>query len=519
MQLLFEHVSKTNYKNWSNMNLLFYISRSFHLINGPNEMAILKELLCDVWKLKANDTKCKPFVISRANMLCSNVDSVLKSRPAILLIEANVEKQSEASAKSRLTTSITDQIGASSGAIASSSSPSSAAAVASPPPSSSAVKRRRKIMPKDFKGLSHYKQAALLVDSCGLKDILDFRQSFIIPRRLQAITNKITKKLDVLLTPLLKAEEHALLKKISEAKKMDNFIESIESISVIESADELVFIKMLVEKFVVLHKYGHLKRDHNECWYRVNVYSEAFDLLFLSSNLFESKRAECESVIIKTLKELKQLPTEQKNCRLDFILESNSNDRLFELLFCEDKPKEKKSENDIEKADLVRSSSLKYWLTLLPYKECSHYIESISCHFNKLTLRIYGTKLIDDRLIHYVKKETSIPNNGSGSQLADYITTILSLFRHVILNLKKITLMCEIALQDDLNYLNNSTSLNTFREDSPDTDLQSSPSSLSSPSSQSSSDSSAIKKWDLRICLPFLVAKRFKNPCLLLRTS
>ncbi|CAO3647902.1 unnamed protein product [Mucor hiemalis] len=151
---------------------------------------------------------------------------------------------------------------------------------------------------------------------------------------------------------------------------MDDFIESIESISVIESADELVFIKMLVEKFVVLHKYDLLKRDHGECWYRVNVYSEAFDLLFLSSNLFESKRAECKSVIIKTLKELKQLPTEQKNCRLDFILESNFNDRFFEQLFCDDKPKEKESETDIEKADLVRGSSLNYWLTLLPYKEC-----------------------------------------------------------------------------------------------------------------------------------------------------
>lgn len=51
-----------------------------------------------------------------------------------------------------------------------------------------------------------------------------------------------------MLIPLLKTEEHALLKKISEAKKMDDFIESIESISVIESADELVFIKILVEK-------------------------------------------------------------------------------------------------------------------------------------------------------------------------------------------------------------------------------------------------------------------------------
>ncbi|KAL7311203.1 hypothetical protein PS15m_008991 [Mucor circinelloides] len=235
VQLLFEHVPKTNYKRNS------YNGVSMSMKRG--------------WSLRKLD-----------------------------------DEQSEASAKSRLTTSITDQIGASSGAIASSSSPSSAAA--SPPSSSSAVKRRRKIMPKDFKGLSHYKQTALLVDSC----------------------------------------------------------------------------------------------------------------------------------------------------------------------------------------------SLKYWLTLLPYKECSYYIESISCHFNKLALRIYGTKLIDDRLIHYVKKEASIPNNGSDSQLADYITTILSLFRHVLLNLKKITVMCEIALQDDLNYLNNPTSLNTFREDSPDTDLQPSQSSQSSQS-------------------------------------
>ncbi|KAI7881223.1 uncharacterized protein EV154DRAFT_555220 [Mucor mucedo] len=302
------------------MNLLLYISRSFHLTNGPNEMDILKELLCNVWRLKANDTKCKPSVISRANILCSVVGSALKSRPASLLIEANVEKQSEASAKSRLTTSITDQIGVSSGAIASSSSPSSAAAaVASPLPSSSAISKE----------LSLYKKAGFLVDSCGSKDIFDFRHCSIIPQRLEAITHRITKKLHVFLILLLKAEEHALKK-----KKMDDFIESIESISVVESADELVFIKMLVEKLGITMDAG----------IEVCVYSEAFDLLFLSSNFFESKR-------------------------FDFILESNSNDRYFEQLFCEDKSKEKKSEVDIERADLVRSSSLKYWLTLLLYKD------------------------------------------------------------------------------------------------------------------------------------------------------
>lgn len=66
-----------------------------------------------------------------------------------------------------------------------------------------------------------------------------------------------------------------------------------------------------------------MKKEHNECWYRVNLYSDASDLLFLTNNLFESKRqgflitqimqllifsfsAECESMIAKTLKKLKQ---------------------------------------------------------------------------------------------------------------------------------------------------------------------------------------------------------------------
>lgn len=48
-----------------------------------------------------------------------------------------------------------------------------------------------------------------------MKDILDFRQSCIIPRRLEAIANRITKKLHVLLIPLLKPEE---LKELLEAE-------------------------------------------------------------------------------------------------------------------------------------------------------------------------------------------------------------------------------------------------------------------------------------------------------------
>jgi hypothetical protein len=89
-------------------------------------------------------------------------------------------------------------------------------------------------------------------------------------------------------------------------------------------------------------------------------------------------------VIIKLVKEKGLLPEKQKNCRLDFILETNSNDRFFEQLFCEDKPKEKQSEANLEKSGLVRVLSLKYWSTLLPYPEYLQYIEATSCHFNEL---------------------------------------------------------------------------------------------------------------------------------------
>ncbi|KAG1136481.1 hypothetical protein G6F37_011640 [Rhizopus arrhizus] len=153
----------------------------------------------------------------------------------------------------RLTIYTTNQIGKSSVTIASSS------------PATAAVKRRKKIMPKGFKGLSDYKQAVLLVDSCDTNRMLDFRQSLIIPQKLQAVTNKIMKKLHLLLTPKLKTEEHPILKQISQAKTMNDFTKIVEFISIVQSNDELVFIKMLVNKLVILYKYGHLKKEHNEC--------------------------------------------------------------------------------------------------------------------------------------------------------------------------------------------------------------------------------------------------------------
>ena len=77
------------------LQLLFFSVFLCILSIEPNIMALWKELLGKVRMLKGNDTRCKHFVISWANMLCSHVDSVLKSRPASLIIEANVERESK----------------------------------------------------------------------------------------------------------------------------------------------------------------------------------------------------------------------------------------------------------------------------------------------------------------------------------------------------------------------------------------------------------------------------------------
>lgn len=81
-----------------------------------------------------------------------------------------------------------------------------------------------------------------------MNEILDFRQSLIIPQRLQAVTNKTMKKIHLLLAPKLKTEEHSILKKISQAKTIIDCIEIVEFISIAQSNDELISVKTLINK-------------------------------------------------------------------------------------------------------------------------------------------------------------------------------------------------------------------------------------------------------------------------------
>ncbi|KAI9262569.1 hypothetical protein EDC94DRAFT_496657, partial [Helicostylum pulchrum] len=133
-----------------------------------------------------------------------------------------------------------------------------------------------------------------------------------------------------------------------------------------------------------------LTREHHEDWYRINVYGDLFDFIFISKTEYTTKHSECHSSIIKSLKELSVLPNPTKNIKLDFIF-LPMNSEISDSFFCEDKSTEKEARKDRKKAKYLREKYLQYWVILLPYKAEIQRLTSISCKFNRLKLQIKAT--------------------------------------------------------------------------------------------------------------------------------
>ncbi|KAI7872257.1 uncharacterized protein EV154DRAFT_556475 [Mucor mucedo] len=120
--------------------------------------------------------------------------------------------------------------------------------------------------------------------------------------------------------------------------------------------------------------FGHrnvLNGNHNEDWYRVNVYGDVFDFIFNGQAGYETKRSECHSSIVKSLRNMGLLDANTKDVRLVFIFTNSSG--LNDAFYCEDKPYERASK-DNEKTRHLREQVLNYWKYLLPYNECIEYI-------------------------------------------------------------------------------------------------------------------------------------------------
>ncbi|KAG2191955.1 hypothetical protein INT47_004738, partial [Mucor saturninus] len=218
--------------------------------------------------------------------------------------------------------------------------------------------------------------------------------------------------------------------------------------------------------------------------------------------------SECHSQIIKSLRTMGVLPSEQKNVKLDFIFSHVAG--LSDGLFCEDKPTPKESIKDNRKAKDLRENTLVYWASLLPYEECIKFITAFSCQFNKLKLQISLTKVIDGVILHSSPKEVHIlSDEQDGTSLAEYLSTVISLVRMVLQNFAAIRIMVDVANKDDLLLLSTSEiSSEHFRSDS---SCESAPSSQSSPTSDDEGWRKFERKARIMEAIEFAMAKPKKE--------
>ncbi|CAO3663906.1 unnamed protein product [Rhizopus stolonifer] len=341
-------------------------------------------------------------------------------------------------------------------------------------------KRRKRVRATDLRTASWEDRIRTLNEYFGTGSVLDLTKILLIPKLLKSSVDDICKHYRLVLPILLKNNEYTVLKDISKCHTKQDLYQSVEKIDPFCDNSELPFIKLAIQKLCSLWHRNILEGDHNEDWYRVMAYGDLFDFIFCGQTGYETKRAECHSLIVKSLKAMGLLNTDTKNVRLDFIFSHNGG--FDDAFYCEDKPN-KNTFRGAKKTKNLRVQALAYWISFLPYEECIKYITAITCQFNKLKLQITCTKIIAGVTLHSVLKEAKIPNTDQGgASVAEYLATVISLVRIVIQNFEIIKLIIDIAKEDDLVFLSSTLTPNTiYREDSP---LSSSSSSISSLSSQ-----------------------------------
>ncbi|ORE13986.1 hypothetical protein BCV71DRAFT_276999 [Rhizopus microsporus] len=341
-------------------------------------------------------------------------------------------------------------------------------------------KKRKYLKAADFKDVNWGNKVTMLNENFGTNGVLDLTRTAIIPKRLRIVVDGICQHYRLSLPMTLKNEEYKFLNIISNCRTKKSLYQSVEKIDPFCNDSELPYIKLAVQKLCNLWHRGVLTGDHNEDWYRVNVYGDLFDFIFNGQVGYETKRrSECHSLIVKSLRKMGFIDAETKNIRLDFIFTNNGG--LNDAFYCEDKPNER-ALKDSEKTRRLREQALNYWVSLLPYDECIEHITVVTCQFNKLKLQITATKFIAGATVHSALKEVRIPNNNQeGASVAEYLATIISLVRMIIRNFEIIKLMTDIAKEDNLVFLSSSLTPDMcYREDTPYSSQSSSSSSASS---------------------------------------
>ncbi|KAL4214686.1 hypothetical protein AB4K20DRAFT_1974204 [Rhizopus microsporus] len=229
-------------------------------------------------------------------------------------------------------------------------------------------KKRKALHKKEFKTLSRTEQIKKLTEFYGIEGVLDLTRKTSIPKKIRKRHQSLKKSYGLPLPYLLKKEEHDLLKEIGQCRNKEALYAAVKDINPFTKGSALPYIKQAVQKLYYLYN-NSLLENHNH-----NKDCDLFDYTFASEEEYMTKRSECHSRIIKSLK--------GPNVKLDFIFCNTYATGINDVLICEDKLTENKS----KKTRKSREKLLVYWRSILHYSNALEHLSSTSCRFNKLNL-------------------------------------------------------------------------------------------------------------------------------------
>ncbi|CAO3682591.1 unnamed protein product [Rhizopus stolonifer] len=177
-------------------------------------------------------------------------------------------------------------------------------------------KRRKRLDLKKVKKLDLEGKVEMIVKYYfNDKQMLDLTKERTIPSRCKDIIDSILIDSGLQLHPRLTISEYDVLTKIFKCINKSSLDTTVNEIDLFSSQVELSFIKLAVMKLCLLYHGELLGGEHNEDWYRVNVYGDVFDMLFNSKQGYKTKKI-----------------------RISFTNYQGIERKWFNVFFCEDNP-------------------------------------------------------------------------------------------------------------------------------------------------------------------------------------
>ncbi|KAI7904577.1 uncharacterized protein BX663DRAFT_541591 [Cokeromyces recurvatus] len=218
-----------------------------------------------------------------------------------------------------------------------------------------------------------------------------------ISRRYKIFANGLKHKLKLDLQPIATSKEKEMLINISKCKNKDNIDDLLEEFYKDRNMDCMCkYIRLVFTNAAELWASKQLSYiTHNESWFRTNVYSSVWDMIFFSDDKFISKRADCYS---NTTKQFDNID----NQRVDFILH-NINDNN-DYISAEEKPGREGVKSDRQEGKILQIAIFQLWNHKIKSAKIMEQMETITCQWEGTKIDNLCNKVYIKQMLYYVHR-------------------------------------------------------------------------------------------------------------------